>query len=263
MARISNYLEQAIMNLLISGTAYTPPTTVYCGLFTAFTEAADGDTFTEVSTTGTGYSRQATTFAAPSAGATSNSNVLTFDNTGGTDFGSVSHFGIFDASTSGNLLYWGTIVSGPKTIASGGNMAVAAGELDIAIAAPVMPTFANNILNHSLRNTSSLSQITPVIGLLTAFTNESTYTENNDAGLVNGTRRALGGSAPSAGQTSNSAIINWGNASGAVTVTHAAVFNGGAAGSGGTPFWVGAMAASVSAGSLLRLNATSFTIGLD
>ena len=48
-------------------------------------------------------------------------------------FGSVSHFGIFDASSGGNLLFHGAFASA-KTIASGDVLKIASGSLTITAA---------------------------------------------------------------------------------------------------------------------------------
>ena len=114
MSAISNYLENALINATLRNTTYTSPAVVYAGLFTS--DPTDAGSGTEVS--GGSYARKAITFAAPSNGVTTNSAAACeFDQATGS-WGTITHFGIFDALTSGNLLYHGALTTS-KTIASG------------------------------------------------------------------------------------------------------------------------------------------------
>ena len=99
----SDYLESALLEHVLRHVSYTSPTTVYVGLFT--TNPTDSGPGTEVSTSGTAYARQAVTFGAASSGACSNSIAVTFP-VATANYGTVEGFGIFDASTSGNMLLW-------------------------------------------------------------------------------------------------------------------------------------------------------------
>jgi hypothetical protein len=123
----SNYLENKIIDHVLRNTAYTPPATVYVALFTsACSDAAVG---TEVSTSGTGYSRKSATFNAASGGSTSNSATVDFGTASGT-WGTVSHFAIMDASTGGNHLYYGGLTT-PKTIQNGDAFRFNSGSLTV------------------------------------------------------------------------------------------------------------------------------------
>jgi hypothetical protein len=106
MAALSNYLENALINATLRNTAYSSPATVYVGLFT--TDPTDAGTGTEV--TGGSYTRKAITFGAPSNGVSVNSVAVEFDQATA-NWGTVTHFGILDASTSGNLLYHGALTA--------------------------------------------------------------------------------------------------------------------------------------------------------
>lgn len=113
MAAMSNYLETALVNAVLRNTSYTSPTTVYVGLFTS--DPTDAGSGTEVS--GGSYVRKAMAFASPTNGATSNSSAVEFDQATAS-WGTVTHFGLFDASSSGNLLLHGALTAS-KTIDSG------------------------------------------------------------------------------------------------------------------------------------------------
>ena len=106
MSGDSTYLARKLLDVRTGKTAYSLPT-VSIGLYTtAPTDAGGG---TEVS--GGSYARVTTAgsdwnAAAGSAPAsTSNANALTFP-MATADWGTVVAFGGFDASTSGNLLWW-------------------------------------------------------------------------------------------------------------------------------------------------------------
>jgi hypothetical protein len=129
MSAISNYLENALINVTLRNTSYTSPTTVYAGLFTS--DPTDAGSGTEVS--GGSYARKAITFAAPSNGVTTNSAAACeFDQATGS-WGTITHFGIFDALTSGNLLYHGALTTS-KTIASGDVFKFATSSVSVTLA---------------------------------------------------------------------------------------------------------------------------------
>jgi hypothetical protein len=130
MAALSDYAEKLILDWMMTNGSATRPTAWYVALYTAAPSDSGGGT--EVS--GSGYSRQAVTFAAASspAGTTSNTGAVTFTASGGS-FGTVTHVGIFDASTSGNLLWHGSLAAS-KTIGDGDSLQFAIGDLDLTIA---------------------------------------------------------------------------------------------------------------------------------
>ena len=128
MAEMSNYLENALINVTLRATAYTAPTTVYLALYT--TDPTDADTGTECS--GTSYARQAITFGAPSNGVSTNSAAIEFPQAGGS-WGTITHIGIRDALTTGNLLYHSPL-DASKTIATGDVFRIASGSLSVTLA---------------------------------------------------------------------------------------------------------------------------------
>ena len=128
MAEFSNYLENALINATLRNTAYTSPTTVYVSLYTS--DPTDADSGTEVS--GGSYARTSVTFDAPSNGVTQNSADVTFP-TATASWGTVSHIGVHDASTSGNLLFH-TPLDTAKTIDSGDIFKIETGNLTVTLA---------------------------------------------------------------------------------------------------------------------------------
>ncbi len=65
-----------------------------------------GPTNTGTEVTGGSYARQSITFGAISAGSMTNTNTLTFSSM---PTSAITHYGIFDAATSGNLLAYGQL----------------------------------------------------------------------------------------------------------------------------------------------------------
>ena len=128
MAEFSNFLENALINAVLRNTTYTSPATVYVSLYT--TDPTDADTGTEVS--GGSYARTAVTMGAPSNGVSTNSADVTFP-TATASWGTVTHIGIHDASTSGNLLFH-TPLDTSKTIDSGDIFKITTGNLSVTLA---------------------------------------------------------------------------------------------------------------------------------
>ena len=128
MAEMSNYLENALINATLRATTFTSPATVYVSLHTA--DPTDAGTGTEVS--GGSYARQSASFAAPSNGASSTNADITFPQATGS-WGTVSHIGIWDSLTTGNLLYH-TQLDASKTIDTGDIFKIASGSLTVTLA---------------------------------------------------------------------------------------------------------------------------------
>tara|TARA_B100000900_G_C20351735_1_gene622593 strand:- start:89 stop:475 length:387 start_codon:yes stop_codon:yes gene_type:complete len=128
MSAMSDYLELKFLDHFTGTASTSAPSAVYLGLSTASLQ--DDNSGTEL--TGNNYSRKAITFASASSGSIASNAAVEFDAATGS-WGSVSHFGIFDAASSGNLLFHGAF-SAAKTIASGDVLKVASGSLTITAA---------------------------------------------------------------------------------------------------------------------------------
>jgi len=122
----SNYLETEILDHVFGGAAYTAPGTLYLALFTSNPDE-DGSG-TEVS--GGDYARQTIAFTV-SGNTASNTADVEFP-TATASYGTVTHVGIYDALTSGNLMAYASLTAS-KTIASGDVFRVPAGDLDITL----------------------------------------------------------------------------------------------------------------------------------
>lgn len=130
MSDMSNYLENKVIDVFFRNQSYTPAATVYVGLFTAVSDAEAG-TGTEVSAGG--YARQAITFGSPSNGVSSNSATVSWTASGG-NFGTVTHFAVFDAVTTGNALTAIKTLSSSKVINDGDTATFAVSGLSLTAA---------------------------------------------------------------------------------------------------------------------------------
>ena len=133
MTALSSYSERKILDLLFKNTSFTSPE-AYIGLFTS--DPTDSASGTEVS--GNGYARiridnkmASATTGSDNSSIVSNSNI-TFAAASGGAFGTVTHIGIFDASSSGNLLAHGALTAS-KTISDGDSFQINSGSLTITI----------------------------------------------------------------------------------------------------------------------------------
>jgi hypothetical protein len=134
MAALSDYLENKIIDHILRGTAYTAPTTVYVGLLTAAPNDTGGGT--EVS--GGSYARASVATGTGTWNATGGTDGTT-ENTSAINFatptagwGTVTHFGVYDATTAGNLLFYAALTTS-KTINSGDTVSFGAGALSLQI----------------------------------------------------------------------------------------------------------------------------------
>ena len=139
MSAMSDFLENKLVDWFFRGQAIgvtgasaaagTGPTNLYVGLFTATPSDTGGGT--EV--TGGSYARvtvasslanwagtqaaASTTASTGTTGTTSNNNAVTFP-APTANWGTIVAFGIFDATSGGNLLFWGALTTN-KTVNNG------------------------------------------------------------------------------------------------------------------------------------------------
>jgi hypothetical protein len=111
----SQSLISKLLNAVFNGATYSSPATLYMALWTTtLTAASTGSSGTEASYTG--YARVAVTantgnFATSTAGASiTNANAITWAANAGS-LQTITYFAICDASTAGNILYFGSVTS--------------------------------------------------------------------------------------------------------------------------------------------------------
>ncbi len=114
----SHAYSDAVLNVLNGDDL--PGVTPYVALFSV-APGDDGSPGTELA--GHGYARQGITFGAPGPASgnveqVANTNNIQFGPASGADWLQAVAFGIFDAQTNGNLLYWNTLAT-PKVVQQG------------------------------------------------------------------------------------------------------------------------------------------------
>lgn len=141
MAAMSDFLENKIIDYLFRGEAFgvtgasagvgSGPGSLFIAL--CADEPTDGNTGTEI--TGGSYARVevesgmgasgwagtnsvgSTAASTGDSGTTSNNGAINFPSPTA-NWGVITHFGIYDAATAGNLLFWGALTT-PKTVNNG------------------------------------------------------------------------------------------------------------------------------------------------
>ena len=124
----ANYLENKVLDHVFGGTSYSAPGTIYAALFTA--TPGEGDTGTEISTSGSAYGRQTIAFTVSGNSATNTSAVEWAQAT--SNWGTITHVGIYDASTSGNLMAYASLTES-KTVNNGDVIRINASQLTITL----------------------------------------------------------------------------------------------------------------------------------
>ena len=123
MAAFSDFMENAILTDI---KARTP----HIGLHSASPTDAGG--VAEVTTTVRTAGRVPVTFGTVAGGSMSNSAIVDF---GAAAAGAtVSHFGVYDAASGGNLLMHGALTGGAQTVSTGNEVSFAAGTLTLSVA---------------------------------------------------------------------------------------------------------------------------------
>ena len=123
----TDYCENKVLDHINGKSSFTMPT-AYVALFTAAPSDAGGGT--EVS--GGSYARVATsgaTWSAAASGAASNAAAISFP-TATASWGTVTHYALFDAASSGNMLRWAALTAS-KAIGSGDTASFAIGALSM------------------------------------------------------------------------------------------------------------------------------------
>lgn len=135
MTAASDYLEDTLLKHLMAnagtnGADYdTSALAFHVSLHTGSPgEANDGAN--EIS--GSGYARQSATFGNVSSGSVSTNATISFPQASSNYSGNVTHIGIFDAASGGNLLFYGAL-SSAKTVTSGDVFQINSGSLTITL----------------------------------------------------------------------------------------------------------------------------------
>lgn len=130
MGSFSNYWENEVLDHLFGKGAYAPPT-IYVALSAA---DPDEDESGVDEPDGGGYARVATAagdWSNAAGGLLDNVVAIEFDAAVG-DWGTMTHFVLFDAATAGNLLAYGALTQA-KTVNAGDQARFPPGELEVTL----------------------------------------------------------------------------------------------------------------------------------
>ena len=139
-AFFSNYLLNFLVGWYFGSRSRTVPTTMYAALMT--TSGSDANGTGAVEATGYSYARVAitnntTNWPDPTAGVTSNGAIIRWPKADGGNHGEIQGVYIYDAATSGNLLWGVNIPSGErKTMNDGETVEYEIGDLTAGLANP-------------------------------------------------------------------------------------------------------------------------------
>ena len=125
MAYISETLANSILDEVLNGVEYSPPSTLYVALF-------DGDPLDAgVEVSGASYARQSISFnSAASQEVTSAADVQFPEAT--EDWGQITHTAIMNAETAGDVLFSGSLTNN-RNVYSGDIVRLLAGEVVVVI----------------------------------------------------------------------------------------------------------------------------------
>lgn len=137
MSALSDYLEAKYLDHTYNGLAFTPPAGIYLALYTADPTDADGGTevaggnYSRVLIHANGGGSPAFTLAATDGAGkqVENADEITFP-TASAPWGTITHFGLRDSASGGNLLHHGTLDE-PQSVGTGGVFRIAAGNLKL------------------------------------------------------------------------------------------------------------------------------------
>ena len=128
----SNYLEAKLLDHFLKTASFTPPTNIYVGLSTA--DPGESGSGLAEPDGADGYARKlcnAWDAATGTPTKAANTGAVTFDEATG-DWGTITHFALFDASSGGNMLLSAALTT-PKDVDTGDVAAFAAGALEVTL----------------------------------------------------------------------------------------------------------------------------------
>jgi hypothetical protein len=130
MTNFSNYLEEELIDFTLRLQAAPTINSIYIGLANSY-DITDGSSFEEVATGDTSYARQGAAFDAPVDGVTQNTALIQWT-AAASEWGTITHIGIFDADTAGNILYWAQLAT-ERTVGEDDVFQIPAGNLTVTL----------------------------------------------------------------------------------------------------------------------------------
>lgn len=262
---LTNFAEAALLNHLLGGVTYTPPSNIY---FACFTSAASDATPGSEPAANTGYERvmvgnSLTSFPSSTAQSKSLNVQLDFNQAVGNQ-GPIVGIGAFDAATSGHLLArWE--FDQPVSVLTGNALSLPAGSLSLVFATGGFSNYVKNAFFNMMFGGVQMSNLANIFFAYLGSANSDVSAGN---ALTGASRVAV------ANSTSNFPVVTDGSKQLASevlwpvatadqgTATHAAIFD---AASGGNYLggWTLPSSLTVNTGVQPKLIANSVTFALD
>ncbi len=224
MGSLSTYAVNKLVDHSLKNTAFTQPSNIYVALSTA-DPLDSGSGLAEPS--GGSYAREAINNWDTSASrATENTDTISFTEATAS-WGTITHFALMDAVTSGNLLAHGAL-SASQTIGSGDNASFQAGDIDVSFNTGGISNYlSNKLLDHIFKNTA-MTQATNLYAAL-SLTGNNPGDDGSGASEPSDTYARVNHnvwSSASSGQSDNTGTITFAQATAAWgTVAYFMIFD--------------------------------------
>ena len=129
MSGLVDTTENSILDLLWGGVSFSPPTIWYLGLMTSSPTETGGSVVEPV---GSSYARVAVAnniaqWPAAIAGQKQNANAIIFPTATGSGWGTITHYGFFDAAAGGSLRAFSPLDT-PRVVSAGDGFQFLAGD---------------------------------------------------------------------------------------------------------------------------------------
>ena len=234
---ISDALEIELLDHVLKTGAWSVPANIYVALSTA-DPLDDGSGIAEPS--GGSYARVVmNAWDAAASRATENTNKITFPQATG-NWGTITHWAIFDAITGGNFLAHGDFAVS-KTCPTGTNLYIDVGDIDVVFSANgVTDNLANKLLDHIFKTTSYTVETNLYVALFTTSPTDTGQAGTECTGGSYARKVCNGWDAAAAGASENTAAVTFVTATASWgTVTHFLLLNhlSDAAGAANTLIW--------------------------
>ncbi len=121
MSAFSTYSSDKILDHILKTSVWAAPASSYVGLFTSDAGLDDNVEGSQTEVSGGSYTRMdaSTSFPASSAGTVINTVAEIIFPTATAAWGTVTHWALLDAATSGNVLMWGALGGGGRDVQTG------------------------------------------------------------------------------------------------------------------------------------------------
>lgn len=261
MGSFSDFLENKVIDHILKTGAYSPPSTVYLGLSTADpTDSGSG----LAEPVGNAYIRKAISFGAAAARTITQDAQIDFDTATG-DWGTITHWALFDAASNGNILAYGSLSAG-VAVNTGKAPYITSGEISISFNAGKISNYLANAILNWVFNAGTLTQPTSLhVALIetTEITDSDTGSTIDELDMTGYAREQCNAwDAASGGTSANTNLIDFGALTGTgETVTAIALLDASTAGN--LLFYDNTPNQAIANNDTVQIAAGGYTISVD